>query len=102
MADLKDMMEKLSDENKARAERYMKKLLTLQRAERRLNGETETAINRVEKIDVQLAKDLRGKGLRCSFCGKHQDDIKRMIAGPGAYICNECVALSQEIIEEKE
>ena len=33
---------------------------------------------------------------RCSFCGKHQDQVKRMIAGPGVYICNECVSLCME------
>ena len=31
------------------------------------------------------------KDLVCSFCGKHQDQVRRLIAGPGAYICNECV-----------
>jgi len=41
------------------------------------------------------------KGLiRCSFCGKTQDEVHRVIAGPGVYICNECVELCQEIIEE--
>ena len=34
--------------------------------------------------------------VRCSFCGKHQDQVKRMIAGPGVYICNECVSLCME------
>ena len=33
------------------------------------------------------------KRIRCSFCGKHQDQVKRMIAGPGVYICDECVNL---------
>ncbi len=38
----------------------------------------------------------------CSFCGKNQDQVKRLIAGPGAvYICDECVALCQEIIQEE-
>ena len=40
------------------------------------------------------------KSIRCSFCGKRQDQVKRMIAGPGVYICNECVELCHEIIEE--
>ena len=34
--------------------------------------------------------------VRCSFCGKHPDQVKRMIAGPGVYICNECVNLCME------
>ncbi len=38
--------------------------------------------------------------VRCSFCGKSQDQVKKLIAGPGVYICNECVELCSEIVEE--
>lgn len=38
---------------------------------------------------------------RCSFCGKSQDQVKRIIAGPGVYICDECVELCGEIIKEE-
>ncbi len=41
------------------------------------------------------------KQLRCSFCGKTQEQVKRLIAGPGVYICDECIDLCQEIIEEE-
>lgn len=41
------------------------------------------------------------KQLRCSFCGKTQEQVKRLIAGPGVYICDECIELCQEIIEEE-
>lgn len=41
------------------------------------------------------------KQLRCSFCGKPQDQVKRLIAGPNVYICDECIELCQEIIEEE-
>ena len=37
---------------------------------------------------------------RCSFCGKTQDQVVKLIAGPGAYICNECIELCNDIIEE--
>ncbi|OPL07736.1 MAG: ATP-dependent Clp protease ATP-binding subunit ClpX [delta proteobacterium ML8_F1] len=40
--------------------------------------------------------------LRCSFCGKTQDQVKRLIAGPDVYICDECVHLCMEIISEDE
>ena len=40
------------------------------------------------------------KSIRCSFCGKHQDQVRRIIAGPGAYICNECVQLCMGILDE--
>ncbi|MCT1798334.1 ATP-dependent Clp protease ATP-binding subunit ClpX [Aerococcus viridans] len=39
--------------------------------------------------------------IHCSFCGKSQDEVDKIIAGPGVYICNECVALCQEIIDEE-
>ena len=38
--------------------------------------------------------------VHCSFCGKSQDEVKKIVAGPGVYICNECVALCQEIIDQ--
>ncbi len=40
------------------------------------------------------------KMIRCSFCGKHQDQVQRLIAGPGAYICNECVQLCMGILSD--
>ncbi len=40
------------------------------------------------------------KSVRCSFCGKHQEQVKRVIAGPGAYICNECVHLCMSILDD--
>ena len=39
--------------------------------------------------------------VHCSFCGKSQDEVKKIVAGPGVYICNECVALCQEIIDQE-
>ncbi len=41
------------------------------------------------------------KQLRCSFCGKTQEQVKRLIAGPNVYICDECIELCSEIIEEE-
>jgi len=38
--------------------------------------------------------------LHCSFCGKSQRDVRALIAGPNAYICNECIALCNEILQE--
>ncbi|MDO5672428.1 MAG: ATP-dependent Clp protease ATP-binding subunit ClpX [Actinomycetaceae bacterium] len=39
--------------------------------------------------------------LKCSFCGKSQKQVKKLIAGPGVYICNECIELCNEIIDEE-
>ena len=39
--------------------------------------------------------------LKCSFCGKTQEEVKKIVAGPGVYICNECIDLCKEIIDEE-
>ena len=39
--------------------------------------------------------------LTCSFCGKNQEDVKKLIAGPSVYICDECVDLCIDIIDEE-
>lgn len=44
--------------------------------------------------------DEKGQ-LKCSFCGKLQDQVKKLVAGPGVYICDECIELCNEIIEEE-
>ena len=41
------------------------------------------------------------KNIRCSFCGKSQDEVDRMIAGPGVYICNECIRVCSSIVEDE-
>ena len=42
------------------------------------------------------------KNLRCSFCGKSKDSVRKFISGPNVYICNECIALCNEILAEEE
>ena len=39
---------------------------------------------------------------RCSFCGKEQRMVNRLVAGPNVYICNECIALCNEILNDEE
>lgn len=48
-----------------------------------------------------MAKFDDKKQLKCSFCGKNQEQVRRLIAGPGVYICDECIELCQEIIDEE-
>ena len=50
-----------------------------------------------------MAQDNSRKSnfLKCSFCGKSQNQVKKLIAGPGVYICNECIDLCNEIIDEE-
>ncbi|HKK90875.1 MAG TPA: ATP-dependent Clp protease ATP-binding subunit ClpX [Desulfobacteraceae bacterium] len=47
-------------------------------------------------------KDEESDQFFCSFCGKNQKEVKKLIAGPSVYICNECVGLCEEIIEDEE
>ncbi|MBU1547821.1 MAG: ATP-dependent Clp protease ATP-binding subunit ClpX, partial [Proteobacteria bacterium] len=48
-----------------------------------------------------MAKDHNGEvEVTCSFCGKSQDEVKKLIAGPTVYICNECIDLCNEIVSE--
>ena len=46
-------------------------------------------------------RGVDGDGLRCSFCGKSQEEVKKLIAGPAVYICDECIELCNEIVEEE-
>ena len=48
-----------------------------------------------------MAKDeFTSRRMRCSFCGKTQDQVRRLVAGPNAYICNECIMLCHDIISD--
>ena len=46
--------------------------------------------------------DIREPECKCSFCGKNQDDVEKLIAGPDVYICDECIELCNEIVQEEE
>ena len=46
-------------------------------------------------------RDDQNENLFCSFCGKSQKEVKKLIAGPAVYICDECIQLCGEIIEEE-
>jgi ATP-dependent Clp protease ATP-binding subunit ClpX len=49
-----------------------------------------------------MAKPIKQGGkLTCSFCGKNQDDVRKLIAGPTVYICDECIELCNDIIAEE-
>ena len=52
-------------------------------------------------MGVTLSRVAGSEKLKCSFCSKPQDEVKKLVAGPGVYICDECVALCIEIIEEE-
>ena len=43
-----------------------------------------------------------GPECNCSFCGKHQEEVEKLIAGPDVYICDECIELCNEIVRDKD
>ena len=100
MPDLLKKIEKLNEENQNRAVKYIEKLLTLQRLEDRLTGKINMAEYDVKKIDPIFVEETKEKGVRCSFCGKNQYHVERIIAGPNVYICNECVELCDEVLQD--
>ncbi|NBY22243.1 MAG: ATP-dependent Clp protease ATP-binding subunit ClpX, partial [Gammaproteobacteria bacterium] len=51
--------------------------------------------------DDKRTKDAGGKLLYCSFCGKSQHEVRKLIAGPSVYVCDECVDLCNDIIREE-
>jgi len=59
-------------------------------------------LSRTDRKDRLVARIGDGGDLlKCSFCGKSQKQVKKLIAGPGVYICDECIDLCNEIIEEE-
>lgn len=63
-----------------------------------INGETEQEESspEISKRDVSQQKMFY-----CSFCGKSKNEVFKMIAGPSVFICNECIALCQDILHEE-
>ena len=49
-----------------------------------------------------MANKNNSQNIRCSFCGKAQEMVKRIVAGPNAYICDECIAICNNIIEDED
>ena len=97
---LKDF-NRLSQEYRNKAGRYIKNLLKLQRAESGLRGK----ISMVEFEQRRAAKKMEQDGepvVHCSFCGRSQLESETMIAADKIYICDSCVRLCASIIDDKE
>jgi ATP-dependent Clp protease ATP-binding subunit ClpX len=56
----------------------------------------------ISKIAGKFVKKERPNLPRCSFCGKRQDEVKKLISGPEVYICNECIDLCKDLIADDE
>lgn len=59
-----------------------------------------TVFEKAKKYDELIKLNINQK-LNCSFCGTDQEHVRKLIAGRGVYICDECVSLCNEIIEEE-
>ena len=101
MEELLKKLDKLTDENIRRVSRYAEKLLMLQRLEKRLDGEIVREERLLQEKDPSFAEEKKGKGIRCSFCGKGQHLVDRLFAHDNVYICNECVELCVRILQEE-
>ena len=55
-----------------------------------------------ERSMSKLDRQGRRKYTRCSFCGKGQDQVRKLVAGPGVYICNSCVELCNEVLAKED
>src|SRR3970040_2744943 len=79
----------------------------LERRSRRVDPgsrpERPEAIERGRRVSTTSSSSTKGPKVpyRCSFCGKSQEQVRKLIAGQGVYICDECINLCQEIIEEE-
>ena len=51
---------------------------------------------------MKYSNDNKNSNVVCSFCGKRDDQVKRMLAGRNGYICNECIELCTEVLKDEE
>ncbi|GAA4031463.1 ATP-dependent Clp protease ATP-binding subunit ClpX [Arthrobacter methylotrophus] len=69
---------------------------------RQFGGLVRSCTTRMKRRDSHMARIGESTDLlKCSFCGKSQKQVRKLIAGPGVYICDECIELCNEIIEEE-
>ena len=74
--------------------------------ERLADLEEEKALSKLESENhshasaTSPAESTEGKERRCSFCGKKQEQVAKLIAGPNVHICNECVEICQAILDD--
>lgn len=65
-----------------------------------MENEFYQAVEKAKKYDNLIKMQNMFEVLSCSFCGKKQDDVKHLVAGVNVYICDKCVALCVEILDE--
>ena len=67
----------------------------------RLVDTNDPDIPKFSNYGVGTPVDVKGEALLCSFCGKEKGEVKTLVAGPKAYICDECVALCSDIVADE-
>src|SRR5262245_18434126 len=72
-----------------------------------LAAKIETALSRASDVPSLATAEAQNPApqkptLNCSFCGKSQHEVKALVAGPGVYICDECIGLCNDVIADKE
>lgn len=77
--------------------KVIKVLAKIQQTEGKDDGELNKLLDKWEEVYDDVFKEP----LKCSFCNKTQHEVKKLIAGPGVYICDECVELCCEILDEE-
>lgn len=89
---------RLSQEGKEKVWKYMKNLIRLQKAEREIANKLYELKGSPETEDSERTTGE----VFCDFCGKPQHELRHIIAGPDVYICDECVKICEEVLEEVE
>lgn len=75
------------------------KLLFVHKKKKVINSQSWLAVDKRWML-LNFGEGNKGK-MKCSFCGKTQEQVRKLVAGPGVYICDECVKLCDEIVEEE-
>ena len=100
---LKGMVSELDPSHQVDAARFINNLLKVQRAQQKAQQKADAALESLKKIDIVAAEHLADGQAQCSFCGKWQDDVNRMIKGrDSAFICDLCVNTCVKLLKAHE
>ena len=99
-------MEKKDEEQLLEAMKVMKnvdwkKVIKVLAKIQQTEGKDDEELNKLLDKWEDVYDDVFKEPLKCSFCNKTQHEVRKLIAGPGVYICDECVELCCEILEEE-
>ena len=86
----------LNPEDWRKVRLYVTKLRQLERMDAKVKYAVETI-----KTATGTQFGYNDREIRCDFCGKYREQVQKMVSGPGVYICDECISLCNEIIEEE-